>query len=96
MDQTREENRCLGSKITLVEPELEAHCVSTGLWMQLRCPLVGPEAMEGGKVNERGKEAWGEGRTLQEVLRHEEVRRLRKISGQLQSGHEELMLLRRV
>ena len=79
MNQTGDENRYLGNKITLVEPELEAHGVSTGVWSGLRCPLVGPEAMEGGRVNERGLEAWGEGGRLQEVLRHEEVRRLGKI-----------------
>lgn len=96
VDQTREEDKCLGSKITLLEPELEAWGVSTGAWRRLRCPLVSPEALEGGgKVNERGQEAWHEGRRLQEVLRHEEVRRLGKRSGQLQVGHEELMLLRR-
>lgn len=97
MGQTREEERCLRSKITLLEAELEARGVSTEVWRRLRCPLVGSEATELGKVNERRLEAWGEGKKLgrlQEVLRHEEMRRLGKIRSV--AGHEDLMLLRRV
>lgn len=97
MGQTREEEKCLGSKITLLEAELEARGVSTEVWRSLRFPLVGSEAMERGKVNERGLEARGEGKKLgrlQEVLRHEEVRRLGKI--RTVAGHEDLMLSRRV
>lgn len=96
MDQTGDENRYLGSKNTLVEPELEAQGISVGVWTGLRCPLVGPEAMGRDKVNERGLEEWREGGRLQEVLRHVKARRLGKILGQLPAGHGGLMVPRRI